>query len=166
MCEKYKIMGKKVIRIYCRTFRQNLYKHINVLKAVMSIELLILSFVSAWHCEWIRNIAVFMCTADVYTFCCSSRPWLMYVAGVVSVSRRCCSLYTESGRGPGRSRSPPATRSSDNTWSTAGATAAPQKKRTSHLQTLRDTNTPHEQLMKECLTGGGTFNNSLAPWRK
>lgn len=51
MCEKSKIMGKKVIHIYCRTFWQNLYKHINVLKAVMRIELLILSFVSALHCE-------------------------------------------------------------------------------------------------------------------
>lgn len=63
-----------------------------------------------------------------------------------SVTRRCCSLYTGSGHGPGRSRSPPATRSSGSTWSRAGATAAPRRRRTFHPRTLRQR---HVQRMND-----------------
>lgn len=65
---------------------------------------------------------------------------------IVVVIHRCCSLHTGSGPGQGRTRRPPVRQSNVSIWSMAGATAGPQKKYTSHLQTLGVTNATNEQL--------------------
>lgn len=93
-------------------------------------------FGSLWACD-----AVFTCKGwhfGKFCFVFFLNLLVVFTSGslAVEVNRRCCSPCTESDRGRGRSRSPPARRSSANTWSTAGATAGPRTKCISRLRNL------------------------------
>lgn len=70
--------------------------------------------------------------------------------------RRCCSLYRGWDLGRGRNRRPPATRSSENTWSRAGATDAPGTTRTSLPRTLERNTTSHVRNTTSHVTNNTT----------